>query len=208
MKLLYGTTNCAKLDLMRRAVAELDLEIIGLSDIGRPLPVIEESGIEPIENAEIKARAYYKAFGMPVFSCDSGLYFDGLPDCEQPKTHIRRVNGVELTDEQMTAYYADLARRHGGRLVARYRNAIYLIYDENNVFSSMDDSLASEPFIISSVPHEKTVQGFPIDRLSVDIKTGKYYYDLHGNYADKVATVVGFAAYFKKISDVLNKVRT
>ena len=27
-------------------------------------------------NAKIKAEAYYKAFSMPVFSCDSGLYFD------------------------------------------------------------------------------------------------------------------------------------
>lgn len=27
-------------------------------------------------------------------------------------------------------------------------------------------------------PHEKRVEGFPLDSLSIDIETGKYYYDL------------------------------
>lgn len=201
MKLLYGTTNAAKLDLMRRAVSGLGLEITGLRDLGMPLPRIDESGSDPLENAEIKARAYYKAFGVPVFSCDSGLYFDGIEDRLQPKTHIRRVGGRELNDEEMTAYYAELSRQHGGRLVGRYRNAIYFIAEGGATYSRMDDSLASEPFILTDVPHPKRVKGFPLDPLSVDIKTGKYYYDLEKT-SDKLAVVQGLQKFF---SDVLNK---
>ncbi len=203
MRILYGTTNQAKLALMMHVADALNFELIGLNDLDKPLPHIDERGKDPLENAEIKARAYYDAFGIPVFSCDSGLYFDGLPDELQPKTHIRRVNGKVLTDEEMTEYYAGLSKAHGGRLIARYKNAIYFIINENLNFSSMDDSLASEPFIISSVPHEKTVKGFPIDRLSIDIKTGKYYYDIE-NRADDLAVVRGLTKFFK---DALSKVR-
>ena len=34
------------------------------------------------------------------------------------------------------------------------------------------------PFILAAKPHEKRVEGFPLDSLSIDIGSGKYYYDL------------------------------
>ncbi len=196
MKILYGTTNPAKLRIIEPIADALNFELIGLNDLNSPLPKIDESGKDPLENARIKARAYYNAFSIPVFSCDSGLYFDGLADEFQPKTHIRRVDGKVLSDEEMTTYYANLSKAHGGKLIGRYRNAICLIINDDLCFSSMDDNLASEPFIISSVPHEKTAKGFPLDRLSIDIKSGKYYYDME-NRADKLATVDGLMKFFK-----------
>ncbi len=196
MKILYGTTNKSKFDIMKPVADALGFELIGLGDINMPQPDIDESGKDPLENAEIKARTYYDAFSMPVFSCDSGLYFDGLPDELQPKTHIRRVNGRVLTDAEMTEYYAALSKAHGGRLVARYRNAIYFIVNDALHFSSMDDSIASEPFIISSVPHKKSAVGFPLDRLSIDIKSDKYYYDIE-NSIEHLAVADGLLSFFK-----------
>ena len=196
MKILYGTTNKAKLEVMRPVAESLGFELVGLERFGR-LPVVDESGDSPLENARIKARAYFDAFAVPVFSCDSGLYFDGVADELQPKTHVRRVNGKELSDEEMTEYYAGLASKHGGRLVARYRNAICFIADGTTCFSCMDDSLASEPFIITDVPHKKRVRGFPLDPLSIDIKTGKYYYDMCEEY-DRITVVDGLRKFFEK----------
>ena len=178
MKILYGTTNQGKLQAMKKSVEGLDIELISLRDVEGELPKINENGRTPLENAEIKARAYFETFRMPVFSCDSGLYFDELTEEEQPGIHVRRVNGKELTDEEMTEYYASLAAKHGGRITGRYRNAIYFILDENHHYSSMDMSIATEPFILGTKPHEKRVPGFPLDCLSIDIATGKYYYDL------------------------------
>lgn len=178
MKILYGTTNKGKLQAMRSALESFDIELVGLGDIDSELPCINENGKTPLENAEIKAKAYYKAFHMPVFSCDSGLYFDELQEEEQPGLHVRRINNKELTDDEMIQYYAALAERHGGRITGRYRNAIYFILDENHHYSSMDMSIATEPFILATEPHEKRVEGFPLDSLSIDIATGKYYYDL------------------------------
>ena len=80
MKILYGTTNQAKLESMKRITESLGIEIIGLNELNQPLPTINEDGKNPLENARIKAKAYYEAFSMPVFSCDSGLYFDDVED--------------------------------------------------------------------------------------------------------------------------------
>ncbi len=198
MKVLYGTTNQAKLDSMKRITKSLGLEVIGLNELNQPLPEVEENGATPLENAEIKARAYYKAFSMPVFSCDSGLYFDGIEDALQPGVHTRRVNGKELTDDEMIAYYAGLAEKHNNQLVGRYRNAIYFMLDDTTCFSSMDDALATEPFILVSKPHEKRIEGFPLDSLSIDIATGKYYYDLEEKTVDQSAVEQGFRAFFEK----------
>ena len=163
---------------MRRAVSPLGIEIIGLGDLGAKIPDVAEDGRTPLENAEIKARAYFNAFNIPVFSCDSGLYFEGLRDDEQPGIYVRRVNGKELSDEEMTEYYASLSAKHGGNLIGRYMNAIYLILDEERHYMRMDLSIATEPFILASTPHEKKISGFPLDRLSKDIKSGMYYYDM------------------------------
>lgn len=198
MKILYGTTNPGKLMAMQKSVEGLDIELISLREVEGELPRINENGKTPLENAEIKARAYFDAFHMPVFSCDSGLYFDELTEEEQPGIHVRRVNGKELTDEEMTEYYASLAEKYGGRITGRYRNAIYFILDESHHYSSMDMSIATEPFILGTKPHEKRVPGFPLDCLSIDIETGKYYYDLE---VKDVSTSVddGVQKFFGKI---------
>ncbi len=179
MKILYGTTNKGKLQAMEKALEPLNIELLGLKELNCELPLVYECGETPLENAEIKAKAYYEAFHMPVFSCDSGLYFDELTEEEQPGIHVRRVNGKELTDEEMIQYYSALAIRYGGRITGRYRNAIYFILDEEHHYSSMDMSIATEPFILVKEPHSKQrVPGFPLDSMSIDIKSGKYYYDL------------------------------
>ncbi len=197
MKLLYGTTNNGKLQAMKNALKDFDIELIGLNDLEGELPKIHEDGSTPLENAEIKARAYFEAFQIPVFSCDSGLYFEELSEEEQPGLQVRRVGGKELTDEEMIEHYATLAEKHGGKITGRYRNAIYFILDGEHHYSSMDKSIATEPFILVKKPHEKRVKGFPLDSLSVDIATGKYYYDLE---VKDVSTSVddGVRAFFKK----------
>lgn len=197
MKILYGTTNQAKFDSMKQITDALGVEIIGLNDLNQPLPQIKESGNNPLENAEIKARAYYNAFSMPVFSCDSGLYFDGLDETLQPGTYVRRVGGKELTDEEMINYYSNLSEKNGGKLIGRYRNAICLIVNESTCLSSMDETLATEPFILVSTPHRKRIEGFPLDSLSVNIASGKYYYDMQEDVANQIDIVQGFKAFFE-----------
>lgn len=200
MTILYGTGNPAKLTAMRKRLEALHMEIIGLRDLNRAIPEVPETGKTPLENARQKAAAYYKTFQIPVFSCDSGLYFDNVPDDVQPGVHVRNVNGKQLSDEEMLSYYSGLAEKYGG-LTARYKNAICFVMDKNHIFEAMEPSMESERFIISSKPHKNGIikKGFPLDCLSVDIKTGKYYYDLAEEELDKVAVEDGFLEFFRRV---------
>ena len=198
MKLIYGTHNGAKLEVMRQYVRTLDIEIAGLP-ADMDVPPVDESGSNPLENAEIKARTFYQVLRRSVFSCDTGLFFDGVPAGEQPGTHVRRVKENSLTDEEMVAYYAALSRKYGGRLTARYRDAICLILDENHIYRSMDDSLSGEPFWLVDTPHPRRINGFPLDSLSVDPKTGLYYLDYAGSWAEESAIGAGLCNFFEHV---------
>ncbi len=202
MKLLYGTGNSAKLSAMKHRLEKIDIELIGLNDLraeGLTIPKVSEDGNTPLENARQKAITYYETFHMPVFSCDSGLYFENVPDEVQPGVHVRNVNGSCLSDEQMLEYYSGLAKKYGN-LTAKYKNGICLVMDENHIYEAMEPSMESERFLITDVPHSSIrKKGFPLDSLSIDIKTNKYYYDLPAGRLDQVAVEDGFLAFFKNV---------
>ncbi len=203
MKILFGTGNFAKLSAMKRRLESLTdkygIEFIGLNDLNMEIPLVLENGSTPLENAHQKAVAYYNAFQIPVFSCDSGLYFDNVPKQDQPGVHVRTVNGKTLTDEEMLVHYAGLARKYNN-LTARYKNAICFVYDETHLYEAMEPSMESEAFVITTKPHSKIKKkGFPIDSLSIDIKSGKYYYDLPEQELEQIAVEDGFLQFFEHI---------
>ena len=202
MKLLYGTGNLAKLSAMRNRLEQLDIELIGLNDLraeGKIIPEVIEDGNTPLENARLKAMAYYEAFQIPVFSCDSGLYFDSVPDEIQPGVHVRNVNGKCLSDDEMIDYYSGLVKAYGN-LVARYRNAICFVMDDAHIYEAMEPSMESEKFILTDKPHSTIrKEGFPLDSISLDIKTNKYYYDLPEDKLEQVAVEDGFLEFFKNV---------
>ena len=112
MKVLFATTNPAK---VKRYVTKLEakgIQVLTLKDINLNLHV-EETGKNAIENAYIKAKAYYDATNIVSIGIDNNLFIEELPEEKQPGTHVRRVNGKELTDEEMIEYYTDLVKENG-----------------------------------------------------------------------------------------------
>lgn len=180
----------------------VDIELIGLNDLrveGKNVPEVKEDGNTPLENARLKAMAYYEAFQIPVFSCDSGLYFDNVPNEVQPGVHVRNVNGKCLSDDEMIDYYSGLVKAYGN-LVARYRNAICFVMDNTHIYEAMEPSMESEKFILTDKPHSTVrKEGFPLDSISLDIKTNKYYYDLPEDKLEQLAVEDGFLEFFKNI---------
>ena len=155
MKLLYGTGNQAKLAAMRSRLRQIGIELVGLNDLkadGLDIPKVVENGNTPLENARLKAKGYYEAFHIHVFSCDSGLYFDNVPDEIQPGVHVRNVNGKRLSDDEMIDYYSGLVKIYGN-LVARYKNAICFVMDDTHMYEAMEPSMESEKFILTEKPH-------------------------------------------------------
>lgn len=108
MRLFYGTGNTSKLRNMRALLEGLPIELISPLEHNIELPSVPENGNTPWENAKDKALAYFRATGMPSMGLDSGLYVEGLLQDEQPGTHVRRVNGRTLSDEEFINYYASI----------------------------------------------------------------------------------------------------
>ena len=187
---------------MRRQLEGTGIELLGLRDMPESPVNVDESGRSPLENARIKALTYYKQYGVPVFSCDSGLYIQQLPEELQPGTHVRNVNGKRLSDEEMTEYYSGLAKEYG-RLTARYLNAVCLVLSESKIHEYMGDEISGNSFYITDKPHYKKVEGYPLDRISLNIRTGKYYYDITpGDYELEDSFGGGFRRFFIKALNI------
>lgn len=197
MKIIFGTGNIAKLKAMKDELKNLDIDLLGLKDLGDSWPDIEESGRDPLENARIKAHAYYDIVHMPVFSCDSGLYIEGLEDDLQPGIHVRNVQGKRLTDDEMIEYYGNIANKHGGTCVARYQNAICFVKSKTEVYEYYGEEIWGEKFMLSAIPHPLREEGFPLNSLSIHMESGKYYNDLKKSLKPNKKN--GFETFFKGI---------
>lgn len=195
MQLLYATSNPAKYTAMRDALRPLGISLLSLKDM-RQVPVAPEEGNTPLENARQKAYFYYEQYEIPLFSCDSGLYLEGLPAELQPGLHVRSPRGVYLDDQGMLDYYGGLAARYGD-ITARYRNAVCLVLDREHISESMDDSLASKRFLLTAKPHAIRRPGFPLDSISRELETGEYYYDINAHDADELVGYEGFVEFFR-----------
>lgn len=195
MNLLFATSNPAKYTAMRDALQPLGIRLLCLRDMEQ-VPVAPEDGSTPLENARQKALFYYDHYGIPLFSCDSGLYLENLPQELQPGLNVRSPQGVYLDDQAMLDYYGGLAARYGD-ITARYRNAICLVLDRAHICESMEESLASRRFLLTAKPHEVRRPGFPLDSISKRLDTGEYYYDLNAHDADDLVGYEGFVEFFR-----------
>ena len=76
-KIVFATGNTGKMREIREILADLDLEVVSMKEIGFNMP-IEENGTTFEENALIKARAVAGQCGEIVLADDSGLEVDYL----------------------------------------------------------------------------------------------------------------------------------
>lgn len=173
MKLLFATTNPAKVGKYQKALEEKGIELITLNDLDFELN-IEESGKNAIENAYIKAKTYYDATKLPTIGMDNNLFIEELPEEKQPGTHVRRVNGKTLNDEEMIEYYTNLVKEHGGKLTAKWVYGMVMC-DENGV---REYSWSKDHFYFVDKPCEKRNPGYPLDSISIVPEFNKYFVEL------------------------------
>lgn len=181
-QLLFATKNPAKIARYRQKLAENGAELLTIADLDFDLS-IEESGKDAIENARIKARAYFEETKIPTVGMDNCLFIEGLPEEKQPGTHVRRIGGKELNDDEMIAHYTDLVREYGGRLVARWVYGMVLCGErgEKELTWSMDDF-----YLVSEVCEKRNV-GYPLDSMTIVPKFGKYLAEMTEEEIGKIA---------------------
>lgn len=205
MNLLYGTYNPSKLESMRKMLDGLNICITGLGTLDMGIKEPEETGKDPLSNATLKAIYYFEQTKKSTFSCDSGLYFEGVDEKDQPGVMIKRIHGNNLTYREILSYYSDLATKYGGKLTAYYKNSICLVMNENHIYKYDGEDLCSEKFYIVDKPHKNYREGFPLDSLSVERESMKYYYDLDGNKSENLSVIHGFRSFFiRSVNDYLN----
>lgn len=174
-KVLFATENASKAKRFRDKLLKNNIEIITINDLSEKISV-EENGKDAIENALIKARAYSKIENIPVFAMDDNLYIDDIPEEKQPGMYVRRVNGKRLNDDEMIEYYSSLAHEYGkeGKLTCRWVYGIAVI--NNGVESTY--TWNKEDFYIVDRPSNKINPGYPLNTISVNKKSNKYFTDL------------------------------
>jgi len=152
---------------------ENNIEVLTIKDIGINLKP-EETGKNAIENAYIKAKAYYDKTKITTIGMDNNLYIEELPEEKQPGTHVRRVNGKELNDDEMIEHYCNLVKEYGGKLTAKWVYGM-VIYDGKE---PKEYSWSKSHFYFVDKPCEKRNPGYPLDSMSIMPECNKYFVDL------------------------------
>ena len=173
MKVLFATTNERKVKKYKKKIKKKGIELITIKDLDFKLN-INENGKNAIENAYIKAKAYYDATKITTIGMDNCLFIEELPEEKQPGTHVRRVNGKELTDEEMIEYYTNLIKKYGGKLTAKWIYGI-VIY---NGKEAKKYTWSKSNFYLIDKPCKKRNPGYPLDSISVMPENNKYWLEL------------------------------
>lgn len=173
MKVLFATTNPAKVKKYAKELEKRDIELLTINDLGINIHV-EETGKNAIENAYIKAKTYYDATNITTIGMDNNLFIEELPEEKQIGTHVRRINGKELTDDEMIVYYTNLVKEYGGKLTAKWVYGM-VIY---NGKEAKEYSWSKSNFYFVDRPSKKRNPGYPLDSIAIVPEYNKYLVEL------------------------------
>ena len=204
MRILLGTTNPSKVKRFSDLLKGYDVEFVTLKDLAitdEP----EENGTTPEENAIVKAKFYGQYFEVVICN-DSGLYFEelALDDVRQPGLNVRTPMQMDrLSDEEMIDYYSKLIAGLGGKVTAYYLDGI-AVYNHGVISSFMDNMAAQKNglFYMIDKASSKRFEGWPLDSLSMNKETGKYFVD--GSMEESKENIIK-DEYEKEIVDFLTK---
>lgn len=100
-RLLVATHNQGKVMELAELLADLDVTLVGLDDVGITREVAE-TGMTFRENAVLKAETYARESGLLTLADDSGLEVDALAG--RPGVHTARYGGEALNARQRYEY--------------------------------------------------------------------------------------------------------
>ena len=179
-EILFATGNASNVARFNEKLLEKGIALRSLKDLGINLDV-EENGKTAIENATIKAKAYYEATKMTTMAMDDTMYIDDIPEDKQPGVFVRRVNGKRLNDEEMIDYYTNLVKTYGkdGKLNTKWILGMVIIIDGE--ISTYTD-ITSEYYLVDT-PAKDMREGYPLSSILVNKKANKY--DIYLTEEDK-----------------------
>jgi leucyl-tRNA synthetase/inosine/xanthosine triphosphate pyrophosphatase family protein/ADP-ribose pyrophosphatase YjhB (NUDIX family) len=186
--IVIGTTSKGKIDRWKHQLNITGVNLLSIEDLGLSIGEIVEDGASEMENARIKAKAFWTATTKPSISGDSGLYLEGVPAEEQPGQNTKRAAGVlesdseEVTWQKMVDFYISKVDKYGivGELKAYFMDA-FSLYDGYNFY----DIEVKRPIIITNQITYPERKVFPLCNIYKVPANGKYYYDLSSDEMDE-----------------------
>lgn len=183
-KVLFGTKNLAKIELVRAYLNELPVLVLCPKDLNIDIDV-EEDGQTPEENAAKKAKAYYAEAGIPTFAIDAGLRIEKFPEEIQPGVYVRRVSGKgqEVSDEAIIDYYRKKLEDAGGTSPGMWQIAVSFIASPDQIHTRQFQLET----VFTSQASKIVLPGAPLSSLMKDPVTVVYYSEMaHEERPDSV----------------------
>ena len=150
MKVIFGTTNNRKVEDLRNIglSLNLDLEILGLNDIGWDLGETEETGLTIEENSLIKDQAIYDFCSInnityPIITDDAGLFCEALNG--EPGIYTGRYGDDEIATNPLLPKHQcviKLLRKLNGESNrnAKYRCVVTCMIPDGSYFQEYGES--------------------------------------------------------------------
>lgn len=172
-KILFATHNPSKLKLYQNMLINDDYELIGLNDL-EITEDVAEIGKDSKEIAIKKVTEYGKLTNYITISEDTGLYFDGVTEEEQPGVHINSPKGIKLNEEERIEYYLKLINKYAGELKGYYKKTVAISDNKSNVYTY---DYKVEKIFTNKVNVKRNI-GYPLDSISITPEYNKYTVDL------------------------------
>lgn len=182
-KLFYATKNKFKIQNMRYRLRHLDIQLITPYDLDIDIDV-NENGKTVIENALLKAKAYYEKTNITTIAGDSSLFVEKFN--KQPGLFVRRIDGKQLNDDELEKYYIQALEKVGGESTAFYITGLAIIKDNKEYLQEIKE----KSFIFKSDKYNGKRNDDPLGRLEYDEDIKKYFCEM--NEDDKKARNIYF----------------
>jgi len=134
-RLLLATHNAGKIERYKALFQQisiemgLEFEVLSPQEVGLGKIEVIEDGQNEQENAFKKAKTYWENLPldqkMPCLAMDTGCYFEGVLEHEQPGQMVRRITGKgeDASDGDLVEFYKELCQKYGGEIKGYYLDA-------------------------------------------------------------------------------------
>lgn len=143
MKILLATNNAGKVERFKKLLSHVDrnMEVYTPKEVGLEIIDVEETGKTLLENAELKARAYWGKIDMPILANDTGFWVEGDGFVAAPKrTALEGMSEHALTPEALSKkqleFWKSVATKHGGKVDAAWIETFVALYPDGTLKSA------------------------------------------------------------------------
>jgi len=178
-QLIVATHNLGKLAELRSLLAELPLDLVGLSNFEN-VTEVEETGSTFIDNARLKAVGYARQTGSFALADDSGLEIDALGG--RPGVLSARYGGDVGFDKKMQMLLSEMADSINSFRGAHFVCAIAIAAPDGRILHTTEGIC---PGIIAAEPRGNG--GFGYDPIFIPAGFEETFGELSGSVKQKIS---------------------